>query len=348
MRAQDKSGDMGAAWLARNVAGSGGFKLRRYDPAVGVQMERYKDHYMGLDGSNLEAAEFRTVLETSSRVLGLLKGDFNTTDGYLPEDQIKRLREASEDVKILEAESIRTYYFIINNGRAPLTDVNLRKALSYAFDYDSFNNDMLGGSVARNAGIIPNTMWGAPKEMKGYTFDLAKAKQHLDMVKGPLRPLVVGVLAGYPQSEQGALLLQAGCAKIGIELKLLSEPWSVIAAKMRDPERNYDLIPLWRSAYFADPHNWTGAIYHSSLIGSANPSEYKNPKFDALVDKALLLTEEEERRPLYEEASRMLVDDAAGIYVYNTKWFGPFTKNVQNVRFCPIGDAQDIRWMSMT
>jgi hypothetical protein len=32
-----------------------------------------------------------------------------------------------------------------------------------------------------------------------------------------------------------------------------------------------------------------------------------------------------------------------GAVIYNTKWFGPFTKNVHDVRFCPIGDAQDIR-----
>ena len=69
---------------------------------------------------------------------------------------------------------------------------------------------------------------------------------------------------------------------------------------------------------------------------------------EALTDKALELTDTEARRPLYEEASRILVEDAAGLFVYNTKWFGPFTKNVHDVRFCPIGDAQDIRWMSMT
>ena len=35
LREHDKAGDMGADWLARNEAGSGGFKLRRYDPAIG-------------------------------------------------------------------------------------------------------------------------------------------------------------------------------------------------------------------------------------------------------------------------------------------------------------------------
>jgi len=347
LRAQDKSGDMGAAWLIRNEAGSGGFRLRRYDPAIGFQADRFPGHFAGFGKSNITTMEFRVVLETASRALGLQKGEFNTTDGYLPQDQIKRLRQV-DSVQILEAESLRTMYFIIHNQRPPLNDINLRKALCYAFDYDGFINNILSGSVARNAGIIPSTLWGAPKDLQGYSFDLAKAKEHLAMVKGPMRPLEIGVLAGFDQSEAAAQLLQAGAAKIGIDIKLNTEPWPVISGKFGDSDKMHDLVPLWRSAYFADPHNWTGYIYNSRNIGAGNASFYKNAKFDELTDKALVLTEQEQRRPLYEEASRILVDDAAGLFIYNTKWFGPFTKNVQDVRFCPIGDAQDIRWMSMT
>jgi peptide/nickel transport system substrate-binding protein len=291
--------------------------------------------------------EFRVVLETASRALGLQKGEFNTTDGYLPQDQIKRLRQV-DSVQILEAESLRTMYFIIHNARPPLNDVNLRKALCYAFDYDGFINNILSGSVARNAGIIPSTLWGAPKDLQGYSYDLAKAKEHLAMVKAPMRPLEIGVLAGFDQSEAAAQLLQAGCGKIGIDVKLNTEPWPVISGKFGDPDKAHDLVPLWRSAYFADPHNWTGYMYNSRNIGAGNSSFYRNARFDELTDKALVLTEQEERRPLYEEASRILVEDAAGLFIYNTKWFGPFTKNIHDVRFCPIGDAQDIRWMSMS
>ena len=347
LRANEKSADMGATWLARNEAGSGGYRLRRYDPAIGFQADRFDQHFTSFGKSNIAQMEFRVVLETASRALGLEKGEFNTTDGYLPQDQIKRLRGV-DSVQILEAESLRTMYFIFHNQRAPLTDVNLRKALCYAFDYDGFINNILGGSVARNAGIIPNTLWGAPKDLQGYTYDLDKAKQHLALVKMPMRPLEIGVLAGFDQSESAAQLLQAGCAKIGIEVKLNSEPWPVISGKFADKDRMHDIVPLWRSAYFADPHNWMGAIYNSRNIGAGNSSFYKNDRFDELTDKALVVTSIEERRPLYEEASRILVEDAAGLFVYNTKWFGPFTKNVHDVRFCPIGDAQDVRWMSMS
>jgi len=175
LRANDKSGDMGAGWLARNEAGSGGFKLRRYDPAIGFQADRFADHFAGFGKSNITTMEFRVVLETASRALGLQKGEFNTTDGYLPQDQIKRLKQV-DSVQILEAESLRTMYFIIHNQRPPLNDVNLRKALCYAFDYDGFINNILSGSVARNAGIIPSTLWGAPKDLQGYTYTSRRRK----------------------------------------------------------------------------------------------------------------------------------------------------------------------------
>src|SRR3984957_8315505 len=124
LRANEKAADMGALWRARNEAGSGGFKLRRYDPAIGFQADRFDQHFAGFGKSNITSTEFRVVLETASRALGVQKGEFNTTDGYLPQDQIKRLRETSS-VQILEAPSLRTMYFIIHNQRPPLDDVNL-------------------------------------------------------------------------------------------------------------------------------------------------------------------------------------------------------------------------------
>ncbi len=40
----------------------------------------------------------------------------------------------------------------------------------------------------------------------------------------------------------------------------------------------------------------------------------------------------------------MVMNDAAGIFVYNTKWYGPFNSKVKGVRFCPIGNGQEMRW----
>jgi peptide/nickel transport system substrate-binding protein len=62
LREHDKLGDMGAAWLVRNEAGSGGFKLRRYDPVIGFQADRFTEHFAGFGKSNITTMELRVVL----------------------------------------------------------------------------------------------------------------------------------------------------------------------------------------------------------------------------------------------------------------------------------------------
>ena len=44
------------------------------------------------------------AMETATRVLGVIKGEFNTTDGYLPAEQLQRIRE-SGNANVLETET---------------------------------------------------------------------------------------------------------------------------------------------------------------------------------------------------------------------------------------------------
>src|SRR5688572_15334269 len=118
LKKQEKDGDWGAAWLTSNDAGSGSYMLTRYDPAVGFIAKRFPGHFMPWGAKFIDEIEFRHVKEDNSRVLGMIKGDFQGTGGYLPIDQVKRLREAAQTVKIVEQESMRIMMFQINNQRA--------------------------------------------------------------------------------------------------------------------------------------------------------------------------------------------------------------------------------------
>jgi peptide/nickel transport system substrate-binding protein len=343
VKKNEKDGDWGQAWLSRNVASTGSYTLRRYDPAVGFVGARFKDHFAGWGPKSFDEIEFRTVLETNTRVLGLIKGDIHGTDGYLPQDQIARLRQAP-NVQIIEEESMRVYYFAVHNSRPPLNDVHFRRAMSYAFDYDGFNVDLLKGAVSRNPGPVPGNLWGAPKDLKGYTYDLDKAKAELAKVKEPLRPIVIGTLAGFSETEQAATLLQNAMRKIGVEVKVESAPWPVVQSRMQKEDQMYDLVPLWKSTFYVDPNNWIGELYGMRYLPLRNNSYYRNPEVDKRLERALVSNDQAERDRLYQEASRMVVDDAAGIFVYNTRWFGPYAANVGGIRFSPIGNAQDMRW----
>jgi peptide/nickel transport system substrate-binding protein len=346
LKKNEKGGDWGSAWLTSNDAGSGSYMLSKFDPAVGFVAKRFPQHFMGWGPKYLDEIEFRHVKEDNTRVLGMIKGDTQGTGGYLPIDQVKRLREAP-NVKVLEQESMRVMIFQINNQRAPLNDVNVRRAISYAFDYDGFNRDILGGSVERNPTPIPNNMWGNPKDVKGYTYDIDKAKAELAKAKAKVdRPLTVGYLTGFGQSEQAATVMANGLRKIGIDSKIIGELWPNMVERMKKPESSPDLVVYWISTYYADPHNWVGEMFHSGQWGTFKSScFYKNPKVDELIDTALRSTDHKVREKAYQDATRIVVDEAAGIWVYNTKWYGPWAKNLEGIRFSPIGNGQEMRWV---
>jgi len=334
LKKNEKDNDWGAAWLTSNDAGSGSYMLTRYDPAVGFIAKRFAGHFMPWGPKYIDEIEFRLVKEDNTRVLGMIKGDYQGTGGYLPNDQVKRLREAP-NVKIIEQESMRIMMFQVNNQRSPLTDVHVRRAISYAFDYDGFNKDILGGSV------------GVPRDVKGYAYDLDKAKAELGKAAAKVdRPLTVGYLQGFSQTEQAATVMANGLRKIGIDTKLTSELWPAMVERMKKPETSPDLVVYWISTYYADPNNWIGEMFHSGQWGTFKASSfYKNPKVDELLDVALRSTDRKIREKAYQDAARIVVDDAAGVWIYNTKYFGPWAKNLEGIRFSPIGNGQEMRWV---
>jgi peptide/nickel transport system substrate-binding protein len=344
VKKNEKNGDWGAAWLSKNDAGSGAYKLSQFDPAVGFQAERFPQHFKGWGNKYIDEIELRAVKETNTRVLGLVKGDFQGAGGYLQADQLKKLQDAA-NTKVLEAESMRVMMFQLNNQRAPLSDVHVRRAINYAFDYHGFIHDILDDMVQRNPTPTPNTLWGVPKDVKGYEYNIEKAKAELaEATQKVDRPLEIAYLTGFSQSEQAATLMQNGLAKIGIQAKVVGIPWPVIVEKMTKPETAPDMPVYWISTYYPDPNNWIGEMFNSADWGTFKASSfYKNPKVDELLNRALQTTDQAERAKLYEEATRIVVDDAAGVWIYNTKWYGPYAKNLQGIRFCPIGNAQEMR-----
>jgi len=347
---EGKPGPWGSEWLTENDAGSGAYVLETYSPGAGWTAKRFKDHWMGWqDNPNpVDEIEFRTVHETASRVMALQKGDIDGCDGYLPVDQIEKL-EKDPDIKVYAEQSMRIFLIRMHNQRPPFNDVHVRRAISYAFDYDSFINQILKGRVARNPGPIPNTMWGAPEDLKGYTYDLEKAKAELAKASVKIdRPLNIHPMTGYAQTDDAALMLQVGLRQIGIQVNIVRETWPTLSAKAKDQNTSPDMWIHWVSTYYADPENWIGEMYSSSRWGAWKASSwYKNPKVDDLLKQARSISNLEERKKLYEEASRIVVDDAADIWIYNTMWYGPYRKTVKGLRFCPIGNGQECRWISL-
>jgi peptide/nickel transport system substrate-binding protein len=348
IKPNEKNGDWGRAWLASNGAGSGAYRImpESYRPQEQLDMELFPDHFLGWEDNTkpVRKIAFRPTKETSTRVLALLNGSLDCTDTNLPADQVDRIN-ASKIAYVQKDIVMRTFVIRMNNTKPPFDNLNARRCFAHAFDYDGFITDILGGYATRDPYPMPNTLWGCPKDAKGYDYDLAKALAEGAPMK---RPIELHVQSENEQSVQGAQLFQSDLAQIGINLKVVGDTWGNLTASAARPETTPDLWVHWVSTYFVDPENWAGQMYDSQFHGTWKAScYYTNADVDALLRKARSTVRQEDREPLYEQAIRQIMADSPDIWIYNSMQLQGLNKRVKGRRFCTVGQGAEMRWVSL-
>src|SRR5262245_44197671 len=178
IKAHEQNGDWAEPWLAQHEAGSGAYRLVKFDQATGFLMERFPEFWGGWREKHVDEVEIRVIREQSSRTLALMKGDVHMIETLLGADQLEKL-EKHPRLKVTQYESMRFFVIRMHNQRDPFTDINVRKAFSYAFNYKSFIEDLMKGRVVRNPVPIPRPLWGYPTDLPGHEYDLHKANEYL-------------------------------------------------------------------------------------------------------------------------------------------------------------------------
>lgn len=351
-----KDNDWGQAWLASNSAGSGSYVLdpSTYQPVQQIDMKRNPNHFKGWghNKSPIEIVRRRNILETTTRVNALIKGDVDCTDSYLPPDQVERVL-ASKTATVSKDQSMRVMVLRMNNKKAPFDNLNFRLAMSHAFNYKGFIDGVLKGYAVRNAGPIPVNLWGSPKDLLPYDFNLDTAKEFLAKAKAEGAPvdreIEIHIQQHLAQTTQAAQILQQGLRKIGVNLRIVANLWPQLVSSTAKVETTPDMWVHWVSSYFIDPENWIGQVYDSQFHGTWKAScWYKNDKVDAFLREARRLDDQNKRQALYEEASRLVVADAADIWIYNAIELRGLSNRLRGFQFNPIGSGADFRTMSLT
>ena len=355
LHAHEKAGDWAAAWLASNEAGSGAYVLNAstYMPLQRVDLTRFQAHFMGWkDNSHpVRAVAYRPTKETSTRVLALMQGSIDWTDSYLPVDDVAQV-DHSKIAHVQKDQDMRVFLIRMNNTKPPFNNENARKGFAHAFDYHGFIRDILKNYAQRDPTPMPNTLWGFPKDVKGYDFDLKKAKMYFDKARSegaPLHaPVHIHIQEALEQTTQAAQLYQSTLASVGINMKIVNDTWANLTTNTAKPETTPEMWVHWVSTYFVDPENWVGQMYDSQFHGTWKAScWYKNPKVDALLRKARTTIGQPARTPLYEEATRLIVADSPDIWVYNTVDLRGVNNRVKGFRYCPVGSGTEVRWVRL-
>lgn len=347
--------DWGAAWLAANTAGSGAYRIdpATYQARVSMDLSRFPGHFLGWSHNPrpIEQVRSRPVMETSTRVLALLRGEIDATDSYLPTDQVERV-ERNNRTRVARDESMRVFTIRMNNRKPPFDNRDARLCFAHAFNYEGFNNTILRGLVVRNGGPNPNNLWGNPSDLQPYTYDLNLARQHCDRARAAGaaldREVEIHVQNELEQTVQAAQMFQADLRRVGINLRIVPNTWAGITGATGRAESTPDMWVHWVSTYFVDPENWIGQMYDSQFHGTWKASSwYSNPEVDTLLRQARSSLDQPERQRLYQQATRLVVADSPDIWVYNTLNLRGLSRRVQGYQFSPVGSGGEMRLMSL-
>ncbi|EHK7198139.1 TPA: ABC transporter substrate-binding protein [Escherichia coli] len=138
-----------------------------------------------------------------------------------------------------------------------------------------------------------------------------------------------------PNWEPIALATQSSLNKLGINVKLEK----LANATMRDRvgKGDYDIaIGNW-SPDFADPYMFMNYWFESDKKGlPGNRSFYENSEVDKLLRNALATTDQTQRTRDYQQAQKIVIDDAAYVYLFQKNYQLAMNKEVKGFVFNPM------------
>ncbi len=130
--------DFGQKWMAENDAGSGPFKLRRFAGTSLIHMDTVPTTGRAGPWRKRSASLgviYRIIRESAPRKSAFQRKEADVIANVTPDDygQLERL----PGIKMHSYPGFTTFGIKLNCQVGPTADVNMRKAIAYAFDYDS-------------------------------------------------------------------------------------------------------------------------------------------------------------------------------------------------------------------
>ena len=243
------------------------------------------------------------------------------------------------------------------NGIPPdfFADVNIRKGFSYAFDWDTYINDVYKGEAVQSLEIPLPGMPGYDANAPHYTLDLDKATAAFkaSTLKSADGKSVWDVgfrlqmlyNQGNLNRQTVAEILAANLAQINpkFNVEILGLPWPAYLAAQRASQ-----IPIMTAGWqedIHDPNDWYQPYTVGAYGGRQNlPSDLKS-QFLALLNQGATLTDPDARTAVYKQVNQLYYDQAVGAplvlqtsHGYQQNWVSGVVRNPEfpGIYYYPI------------
>jgi peptide/nickel transport system substrate-binding protein len=314
-------GDYGGKWLLHNSAGTGAYKVVSHKRTERTKLIKFKDYFLGHQPKAPDVAFF-TYANIDLAVIAMFKrGEMDVVRPLIQPETKKELLKI-KGVTLAAEPGVNQQFFWLNNTRAPLDDVNCRRALAYAVDYEVIHSleEIRPGLTGAKAshGPLLETMAGFDPELPPFAKrDLAKAKAYLAKCKyKPANHRIdIAWISTNLKSKKFALILQSNWKDLGFESDIQSLVWAHYVTRLAKAETAPMVSPVYVSPAIPDPDSYLYQSYHSSRGGQWSAGSYfSDAEVDKMLEKGRTMSFGPERTNLYKKASARIRDQQAAIF----------------------------------
>jgi len=317
-----------AATNKTSPVGTGPFKFSRW-----VKGDRVELVAVAPDAP-IQKATFRFMSDPSAQVAALKAGDIDAaTNLNAPEAVLAFQADRNFEVAIgtTEGETILS----INNTRAPLDDVRVRRAIAHGID--------------RKA-IIDGAMFGFGTPIGSHF--------------APHHPAYVDLTGTYPHdpAKARALLAEAGVTDLAVTLKLPPPAYArrsgeIVAAQLKEVGITVEIVPVewaqWLEQVFR------GDDFDLTIVSHTEPLDigiyardkyyfnYDSPAFKAVIKRLNATSDPAARNALLAVAQDIVAVDAVNGFMFQLARLGVWRKGLKGMwRNAPVQaiDITGVRW----
>lgn len=300
-----------------NIVTNGAYKLKDWVVNERIVLERNTNYW---DNAKTVINQV-TYLPISSEVTDVNRyrsGEIDMTYNNMPIELFQKLKkEIPNEVHV--DPYLCTYYYEINNQKAPFNDVRVRTALKLALDRDIIVNKV------KNQGDLPAYSFTPPytdgaKLVEPEWFKWSQEKRNEEAKKllaeagyTAEKPLTFDLLYNTSDLHKKLAIAAASIWKknLGANVKLENQEWKTFLDTRH--QGDYDVSRAGWCADYNEPTSFLNMVLSDS---SNNTVHYKSPVFDKLIADTLKVTDEAQRSELYSKAEQQLDKDSAIVPVY--------------------------------
>ncbi|EGT5650694.1 oligopeptide ABC transporter substrate-binding protein OppA [Cronobacter sakazakii] len=316
-----------------NIVSNGAYKLKSWVVNERIVLERNTNYW---DNAKTVINEV-TYLPISSEVTDVNRyrsGEIDMTYNNMPIELFQKLKkEIPKEVHV--DPYLCTYYYEINNQKAPFNDPRVRTALKLGLDRDIIVNKV------KNQGDLPAYSYTPPytdgaKFTEPAWFKMTQEQRNAEAKKllaeagyTADKPLTFDLLYNTSDLHKKLAIAAASIWKknLGVNVKLENQEWKTFLDTRH--QGNFDVARAGWCADYNEPTSFLNTMLSNS---SNNTSHYKSDAFDKVMQETLQVSDEGQRSELYNKAEQQLDKDSVIVPVYyyvNARlvkpWVGGYT-----------------------